>query len=75
MNKVQQEKVQHAKSATGEEWKLKILQRVKVQHKIAQYIKIVQHEKKCKMKIVQYEESATWKGYNMEIVHHQKSAT
>ena len=61
MNKVQQEKVHHAKSATGEQCKSKILQRVKVHHKIAQYIKIVQREKKCKMKIVQYEESATWK--------------
>ena len=44
-------------------------------NKIVQYIKRVQYEKRYKMKIVQYEESATWKRYNKEIVHHEKSAT
>ena len=52
-------KVQYAKSATGEECKSKTLHRVKVKHEIVQYIKRVQHEKKCKIKIVQYEENAT----------------
>ena len=46
MNKVQQEKVQNAKGAKGEECKTKTLQRVKVQHEIVQYINRVQHEKK-----------------------------
>ena len=50
MNKVQQEKVQNAKSAKGEECKTKTLQRVKVQHEIVQYINRVQHEKKSNMK-------------------------
>ena len=49
----------HAKSATGEECKMKTLQRVKVQHEIVQYIKRVQQEKdyytkKCNMEMVQY---------------------
>ena len=48
MNKVQQEKVQNAKGAKGEECKTKTLQRVKVQHEIVQYINRVQHEKKVK---------------------------
>ena len=34
-------KLQHAKSATGEEYKTKTLQRVKVQHERVQYIKRV----------------------------------
>ena len=50
VKKVQQEKLQHAKSATREECKTKTLQRVKEQHEIEQYIKRVQHEKKCNMK-------------------------
>ena len=71
-------KLQHAKSATGEECKTKTLQRVKVQHEIVQYIKCnmkrlmhkkVPHRngavwKKCNMKTVQHEESATWKNIN-----------
>ena len=36
MNKVQQEKVQYAESATREAWKSKTLQRVKVQHETVQ---------------------------------------
>ena len=37
------------------------------------YIKRVQHEKKTsKMKIVQYEENALWKRYNVELKQHKK---
>ena len=70
--------LQHAKSATGEECKTKRLQLVKVQHEIDQFIKRVQHEKKCNMKtllhskvqysMVQYEKSATWKECNRKNV-------
>ena len=42
--KINRIKLQHAKSATGEECKTKTLQRLKVQHEIVQYIKRVQHE-------------------------------
>ena len=61
---------------------MKSLHRVKVQHQIVQYIKGVQHEKKCNMKIllykhcnmqmVPYEKSPTWKERNMEKVQHEK---
>ena len=44
----------YAKGATGEEYKTKTLQRVKVQHEIVQYIKRVQHVKKFNMKRLQY---------------------
>ena len=44
MKKVLHEKLQHAKTATGEECKTKTLQRVKMQHEIYQFIKRVQHE-------------------------------
>ena len=55
MNKVQQEKIAKCEeSATGEECKMKTLQRVKVQHEIVQYIKRVQHEKQCNMKRLPY---------------------
>ena len=59
MNKSQQEKLQRAKNATGEECKTKTLKRVKVHQEIVQYIKksatrkTVQHEKittQCRMK-------------------------
>ena len=43
-------KKQYAKSAKEEECKTKTLESVKVQHVIVQYIKRVQHEKKCNMK-------------------------
>ena len=71
--------MQRAKSATAKECKSKILQRVKVQHKLVQYIKRAQHKKsaickdydtkKCNMETVQYEKvqhekSATWKVIN-----------
>ena len=49
MNKVQQKKLQHAKSATGEESKTKTLQRLKVQDETVQHINRVQHEKKFNM--------------------------
>ena len=61
---------------------MKTLQRVKVQHEIVQYIKRVQHEKKCNMKrllhkncnveMVQYEESAAQKECHMKKVQHEK---
>ena len=45
--------LQHTKRETGEKWKKNTLQRMKVQHKIKQNIKRVQHEKittqKCNM--------------------------
>ena len=62
---------------------MKTLQRVKVQHEIVQYIKRVQHEKKCNMKrllhkncnveMVQYEESAAQKECHMKKVQHEKN--
>ena len=49
-----------------------------MQHEIVQYLKKVQHEMKCKIKIVQYEESATWekcniKKCNMKRLQHKKT--
>ena len=38
--KCNRKKLQHAKSATGEEYKTRTLQRVKVQHEIVQHEKI-----------------------------------
>ena len=64
----QQEKIQHTKSARGEESKTKTLQRVKVQHEIVRYIKRVQH-KKVQLEMVQYEKC------NMKRVQHEKCAT
>ena len=71
MEKVLHEKLQHVKTATGEECKTK---RVKMQYEIDQFIKRVQHEKsatlkyyytkKCNMEILQYKK-----------VQHQRSAT
>ena len=77
MNKVQQEKLQHAKSATGEECKTKTWQLVKVQHEIEQYIKKEcnrkksvawkdYYTKKCNMEMVQYDKSENWKEFNMK---------
>ena len=48
--KCSRKKLQHPKRATGEECKTKTLQRMKVPHKIEQYIKRVQHKKKCNTK-------------------------
>ena len=48
---------------------MKSLHRVKVQHQIVQYIKGVQHEKKCNMKILLY------KHCNMQMVPYEKSPT
>ena len=75
-NKVQQKKLQHAKSATGIECKTKTLQPVKVQHEIEQCIKRVQHEKKCNMKRllykkVQHKKSATSKKCNIKNYHNE----
>ena len=75
MNKVELEKI-----ATGEECKTKTLQQVKMQHEIVQYIKRVQHEKKCSMKRsqhkkVQHGNVAVWKKCNIKRVEHEKSAT
>ena len=77
MNKVQQEKVQNAKGAKGEECKTKTLQRVKVQHEIVQYINRVQHEKKKQHekilhKKVQRGNRAVWKKCNIKRVHDEK---
>ena len=52
-------KKENVNSATGEESKTNILQRVKVRHEIEQYIKRVQHERTCNIKMVQYEKSPT----------------
>ena len=43
-------KLQHAKSATGEECKMKTLQYVKVQHEIVQHIKRVCYMKRLLQK-------------------------
>ena len=69
MQRVQKEKVQNAKSAKGEEYKTKTLQRVKVQHEIVQYINRVQHEKKSNMK------RFYTKKCNVEMVQCEKSVT
>ena len=53
--KCNRKKLQHAKSATGEEYKTRTLQRVKVQHEIVHNINGMQHEKITKQK------GATWK--------------
>ena len=50
--------MQYVKSGTGGECKSKTLQRVKVQHEIVLYIK-ESNTKNYRIKIVQYEESAT----------------
>ena len=60
--------LQHAQTATREEWKMKSLHGVKVQHQIVQYIKGVQHEKKCNMKILLY------KHCNMQMVPYEKKS-
>ena len=51
--------MKNANRATEEESKTKIVWRVKVQHEIEQYIKRVQHKRKCNMEMVQYEKIAT----------------
>ena len=79
MNKVQQKKLQHAKSATGEESKTKTLQSVKVQDETVQYINRVQHEKKFNMGWLIYKKeqhrNGAVKKYKTKRVQHVKSAT
>ena len=74
--------LKHVKSATGEECKTKTMQSVKVQHEILQYIKSVQHEKKCIAKSLLHKKvphgngavwkSATWKDCSMEKQQQEK---
>ena len=69
LTKCNRKKLQHAKSATGEEFKIKTLQRVKVQHQIEQNIKRVQH------KNITIQKSAAWDWCSMKKVQHEKSAS
>ena len=65
------------KNATGKECKTKTLQRVRVQHEMVQYIKRVQHEKKCNMKSLlqkklQYRNDVVCKKCGKKRVQHKK---
>ena len=71
--------VKNTGKETGEEYKTKTLQRVKVQHEIVQYIKRFQHEKKCNMKRLQHKKvphgnGVVWKKCNKKRVKKEQSA-
>ena len=75
MNKVQQKKLQHVKSATEEECKTETLQRVKMRHEIVQYKKKSATRKKVQHERITTQKSATRKWCGMKKVQHEKSAT
>ena len=66
-------KLQHAKGATGEKCKSKILQHLKLHHEIMHYIKRVEHEKNTIWALRNMKKKEIWKKctrivqYNPEI--------